>query len=122
MKGSAQYRLLRATLRAWLVLSGRSLRLLGIGRVPQSAAVLHLCPPCSFLDVLIMQAASKRLLVVVTDHEPQSRSQLLLAALLNVIPCGPETRTWHSALRTCTEVLVSGGIVLVLETQAAGEL
>ena len=69
-----------------------------------------------------MQAASKRLLVVVTDHEPQSRSQLLLAALLNVIPCGPETRTWHSALRTCTEVLVSGGIVLVLETQAAGEL
>jgi hypothetical protein len=122
MKGSTRYRLLREVLKVWLSVSGRSLRLLGIGRLPQSAAVFHLCAPSSFLDVLIMQAACNRPLVVVTDREPQSRSQLLLAAVLNVISCGPETRAWHSALRTCTEMLVAGGIVLVLETQVAGEL
>ncbi|HXJ91716.1 MAG TPA: hypothetical protein VMT20_02405 [Terriglobia bacterium] len=122
MDGSARYRLLRGALRTWLAVSGRSLRVLGTGGVPQSAAVLYLCPPCSFLDALIMLAGCNRLLVVVTDREPQSRAQLLLAALLNVVSCGPEPNAWHSALRTSTEVLIGGGIVLVLEAQAASEL
>jgi len=122
MEGSARYRLLRGALRAWLAASGRSLRVLSIGRVPQSAAVLYLCPPSGFLDVLIMQAACNRHLVVVTDREPRSRVELLLAGLLNVIPCGPEPNAWHSALRASTEALVSGGIVTVLQTQAASEL
>ncbi len=68
-----------------------------------------------------MLAACNRPLIVVTDKEPRSRTQLLLAALLNVISCGPESNAWHSALRAATEVLVGGGIVLVLEAEVASE-
>ncbi len=121
MEGFARHLLLRGALRAWLGVSGRSLRVLGVGRLPQSAAVLHLCPPCSYLDALIVLAACDRPLIVVTDREPRGRAQLLLAGFLNALPCGPEPRTWHWALRACTEVLIAGGILLVQEGPAAGE-
>lgn len=118
---SARYRLVQGALRVCLALSGRSLRVLGATRAPASATVLYLCRPGRFLDALLMVAAWDRPLAVVTAREPRRRWQLLLASALNTITCGPEPQAWHSALRACTEILISGGAVLVLETPQPAE-
>ena len=92
-----------------------------LGACLNPATVLYLCRPGRFLDALVMVAAWDRPLAVVTDRDPRRRWQLLLASALNMIPCGPEPQAWHSALRACTEVLISGGAVLVLEAPQPGE-
>jgi len=118
MKGSTRYRLTQRALRAWLAASGRSVRVLGVGRAFESAAILYLCHPCRLLDALIMVGACRRPLACVTDHEPRNRWQPLFAPILNMTSCGPEPRAWHSSLRACSEILVSGGMVLVLELES----
>jgi hypothetical protein len=117
MKGSTRYRLTREALRAWLAASGRSVRVLGAGRAFESAAILYLCQPCRLLDPLIMVGACRGPLTCVTDCAPRNRWQKLCTLALNITSCGPEPQAWHSSLRACTEVLVSGGMVLVLESR-----
>jgi len=60
-----------------------------------------------------MVAACERPVAVVTERKLSRGSQLLLASGLNIISCRPEPQPWHSALRACTEALLSGRLVLV---------
>jgi hypothetical protein len=55
-------------------------------------------------------------LAIVASREPRGPLQRLLAWGLNITRCRREPEVWHSALRACTEVLFSGGMVVVLET------
>ena len=116
MNGSARYWLLRRALLAWLAASRRSVRVLGVGRAPKSAAALYICHRFRFLDALIVASVCDQALAIIASREPRGPLQRLLASGLNIIRCRPEPEAWHSALRACTEVLLSGGIVVVLET------
>jgi hypothetical protein len=116
MNGSARYWLLRRVLQAWLAASGRSVRVLGFGRLPKSAAVLHICNPRRLLDALIVASVCHRPLAVLANHEPRGVLRQLAKSGFNLVVCGPGPQARHSALRACTEVLLSRGIVIVLET------
>lgn len=113
MKARSSYRLIRSGLRVWLALSGRSVRLLGTWRVPHSAAILYACRPADFTETLVLVAAFDRPLVCVVDRELLSGRPSLLQRALGMIAYDAETSVWHAALRSTTEVLATGGLVLV---------
>ena len=113
----ASYRLIRSGLRAWLTLSGRSVRLLGSERLPDSAAILYVCHPADFRDALIIVAAFGRSVACVIDRTEVAGRQSMIESGLGMIaaPNGPvsDAPAWHAALRSCTGALSAGGLVLV---------
>jgi len=116
-KATAGYRLVRSALRARLSLTGRSVRLLGADRLPDSAAILCVCHPADFEDALIMVAAFNRPVTCVIDRAQMAGRQSMIESGLGMIaaPNGPlsDAPAWHSALRSCGSVLSTGGLVLV---------
>ncbi|HUI42104.1 MAG TPA: hypothetical protein VL523_09055 [Terriglobia bacterium] len=107
--------LTRALVRAWLTLCRRRVRLIGGGRLPAAAAILRACHPAAFADALCLVAACERPLVCVVDGARLSGGQSLLASGLGMILYQTDASAWHLALRACTEVLGSGGWVVVFE-------
>lgn len=110
-KEPAVYGLAGWCVRGWLGLFGRPVRVLGSDRLPESAAIIHVCHDTSFPDALVFTAASPRPLTFFLARRHLSGVQSLLASSLGMVCYDSEASRWHAALRTCTRVLASGGLV-----------
>ena len=113
--------LARWCIRCWLALFGKPVRVLGSERLPGSAAILQLRHATRFADALLLTAASERPVTFVLARRNLRGLELLLASTLGMICCEEKAARWHSALRTCTEVLASGGLVAAFQQASLNE-
>jgi hypothetical protein len=109
----ASYRLIRRALRTWLALSRRNIRVLGVDRLPEAAAILHVCHPADFNDALLLVAAFDRPVTCVVDRTQTAGRESLIESSLGMISTGTDAPAWHAALRRGTGELAGGGILLV---------
>ncbi|HEY6290052.1 MAG TPA: hypothetical protein VI455_00605 [Terriglobia bacterium] len=81
--------------------------------MPDAAAILLVCRPTRFREALAVLAACERPIACVIHRGDLRSGRSLVASSLGVISYDTEASAWHSALRNCTQVLGSGGIILV---------
>lgn len=117
MNAPASYRIIRSTVRSWLALSRRSVRVLGAERLPTSAAILYVCHPADFDDALMLVAAFDRPVTCVIGRGETAGRQSMIESGLGMIATPSSNATdapgWHAALRSCTAAFTAGGLALV---------
>jgi len=117
----AVYGLAGWCVRGWLDLFGRPVRVLGSERLPDSAAILHIRHDASFADAVALTASSPRRVTCLISRRQLRGLQPLVASSLGMVCYETEAARWHSALRTCTRILASGGIIAAFQESEAGE-
>jgi hypothetical protein len=119
---SMWYRLSRGALRAGIELWGRPVRLLGMDRVPETAAILAVCRPPRLLDALILVAGFERPIhCVVPDGLLRGPSRILSRAV-GMVSYRKEAASRHSAVRAGSEMLGAGEVLAVFVEAGVAEL
>lgn len=93
--------------------------MLGTDRLPASAAILQVCHDTRFADALVLTTASPRRLTFLVARHHLGGLQSVLASSLGMVCYETGPARWHEALRTCTRVLASGGMLVEFQDAEA---